>query len=448
MNAVPQTVRKHTLASQMLWPEDATHTIESVELEPEVPAAIEPLVPRLRELAALGDALRSLQAIDGTMLSPGTSQALAADSAQILRELADADPVTPEAAGIMRLRADALLERASSEEAARREAALAEPQPLTVFCGPLHTWRAKSPALLHTVVAATRHAAGDQLIANLDGSLEEALGIVRGQLDLPELGVHALLPMHITDLIAAGGEASAFPKHFAYFLPVDEGLLDGDPAERKTILFRNVYDLRYERMSSRLAETLLDGPQLRPEVPAIAPLLGWLRAHDIAHGLTLPGDEHEHVAGVGPEPAMSLHEVIANVYGLMLAVTPPWLALQQADVSDVAAVYLAEMLQYMRRGPGRWGDAGAAYMELNFLERNGFVDIDELGRVRWETNALVEGTAAHARVLAQAIIAGDGTRLVASFLDEYAWGEDTAAARTADSLMRRLASVPTALAYR
>jgi hypothetical protein len=448
MTAVPQTVTKHTLASQMLWPEDATHTIESIDLEPEVPEAVEPLVPRLRELAALGDALRSLQAVDGTMLAPGTSRALAAESAALLRELADAEPVTAEEAAIMRLRADAIAEGTPSEEAARREAALAAPQPLTVFCGPMYTWRAKSSAGLHTVVAATRHAAGDRLVADLDGLVEEGLAAVRMQVGLPDLEVHDLLPMQITDLIAAGGEASAFPKHFAYFLPVDEGLIDGDPAERKTVLFRNVYDQRYERMSSQLAEVLLDGPQLRPDVPPIAPLLGWLRAHDVAHGLTLPGDEHEHAVSVGPEPAMSLHEVTANVYGLLLAITPPWLERQGANESDVAAVYLAEMLQYMRRGPGRWGDAGAAYMELNFLERNGFVDIDELGRVGWETGRLIEGTTAHARVLAQAIIAAHDTGLAASFLDEYAWGEETAAARTADSLMRRLASVPTALAYR
>src|SRR6185295_11837216 len=111
-------------------------------------------------------------------------------------------------------------------------------------------------------------------------------------------------------------------------------------------------------------------------------------------------------------------------------------------------IYMAEMLQYMRRGPMRWGDAAAAYMELNFLERNGFVDIDDIGRIAWKTDALLEGTAAHARVLAQAIIGGGESDLAASFLDEYAWGEETGAARTADSLMRRLASVPTALAYR
>ncbi len=448
MNAVTPAVTKHTLASQLLWPEDATHTLESVELESSTPAAVEPLVPRLRELAAIGDALRSLQAVDGTMLAPQAGAALAADSARILRELAETEPVTPAAAAIMRLRADALLAGRPSGQAARAEAALTAPQPLTVFCGPLCTWRAKTPAGLHTVVAATSHAAGDQLIADLDGSLETALDALRTRLALPELDVHAALPMQITDLLAAGGEASAFPKHFAYFLPVDEDVLDGDPTARKTILFRNVYDARYAHMSSHLAEVLLEGPQLSEGVEPIAPLLGWLRAHDVAHGLTLPGDEHEHAAGVGSEPWMALHEVIANVFGLLLAVTPAWLELQGASESDVAAIYLAEMLQYMRRGPMRWGDAGAAYMELNFLERNGFVDIDELGRIHWDTPALMEGVAAHARVLAQAIIAADETRIAASFLDEYAWGEDTGAARTADSLMRRLASVPTALAYR
>ena len=45
-------------------------------------------------------------------------------------------------------------------------------------------------------------------------------------------------------------------------------------------------------------------------------------------------------------------------------------------------------------------------------------------------------------MLAQAIIAADETRLARRFLDEYAWGEDTGAARTADSLMRRLGAVP------
>ncbi|MGB2711506.1 MAG: hypothetical protein WBC33_08300, partial [Conexibacter sp.] len=74
MDAVTPTVTKHTLASQMLWPEDATHTIESVELDPSVPAAVEPLVPRLRELAALGDAIRSLQSVDGTLLLPATAR--------------------------------------------------------------------------------------------------------------------------------------------------------------------------------------------------------------------------------------------------------------------------------------------------------------------------------------------------------------------------------------
>jgi hypothetical protein len=448
MNAVTPAVTKHTLASQMLWPEDAVHTIESVDLRPAVPPSVEPLVPRLTELAALGDALRSLQAVDGTMLAAETGAALAADSARLLHELADAAPVTPEGAAIMRLRADALPSGAPSEEAARREAALAAPQPLTIFCGPLCTWRAKTTAGLHTVVAATSHAAGDRLIADLDAAIEPALDAVRTQLNLPDMGVHPVLPMQITDLVAAGGEASAFPKHFAYFLPVDEGVGGGNPAERKTILFRNVYDLRYAHMSARLAEALLVGPEVRPETDPMAPLLGWLRAHDVAHGLTLPGDEHDHSSAVGGEPSMALHEVIANVYGLMFAVTPAWLELQRATADDVAAIYLAEMLQYMRRGPARWGDAGAAYMELNFLQRNGFVDIDEDGRVSWETGKLLEGTAAHARVLAQSIMAPGETRIAASFLDEYAWGEDTGAARTAKSLASRLYSVPTALAYR
>src|ERR1700704_691593 len=115
MNAVTPAVRKHPLASQMLWREDPVHTIESVDLRPAVPPSVEPLVPRLTELAALGDALRSLQAVDGAMLAAETGAALAADSARLLHDLADAAPVTPEEAAIMRLRADALPSGTPSE---------------------------------------------------------------------------------------------------------------------------------------------------------------------------------------------------------------------------------------------------------------------------------------------------------------------------------------------
>ena len=57
--------------------------------------------------------------------------------------------------------------------------------------------------------------------------------------------------MQITDLIAMGGESNAFPKHFCYFLPEDEGAGFGKDGN-KTILFRNVYGLRYEQIGALL----------------------------------------------------------------------------------------------------------------------------------------------------------------------------------------------------
>ena len=113
--------------SPVLWPAGDTHTVEYAELSPNVPEELAPLVPKLRRLAQLGDAMGSLQAADGSTADEDAAREIAAASARLLNEIADADEVTPETAETMRLRADALTNGTSREAVARREAALARP---------------------------------------------------------------------------------------------------------------------------------------------------------------------------------------------------------------------------------------------------------------------------------------------------------------------------------
>jgi hypothetical protein len=422
--------------------------VEYADLSPEVPPELAPLLPKLRRLAQLGDAMGSLQAADGSTADERAAREIAASSARLLNEIAAADEVTPEAAATMRLRADALTNGTSREAVARREAALAEPQPLTVICGPMGTWRPKSRTPLHSVIAATRHAEGDRLIAAIDGRAEAALAAVGERLGLEGLGVAGVYPMQVCDLIACGGEANTFPKHFAYFLPEDEDV--GDPAaEKKTILFRNAYRLRHERISRRLGEAMLVGPRPGEGADPAAILVMWLRGHDIAHGVTLPGDGRVKPEDLGePESYYSLDEAIADSFGGLMAMTPEWLEAAGARRDDVAAIVMAEMLHYVRRGPWLWGDAGAAFIELSSFVQGGFVSVDEEARVHFEADGVQAGLEALAKALATEVIAAPDAASVEAFLARHSWERGGDARRVLDALRDgRVGEVPTALAY-
>ena len=161
------------------------------------------------------------------------------------------------------------------------------PQPLTVIAGPMCTFRNKTRTPLHSVVACTAHEQGDQLITALDASSAAVLKEVNGSCGTPDVTVGGIFAMQVTDLIAMGGESNAFPKHFAYFLPEDEGAGYGE-VFNKTILFRNVYGLRYDHISKLLGDALLKGHKPSKDVDVRNVLITWMRGHDIAHAVTTP----------------------------------------------------------------------------------------------------------------------------------------------------------------
>jgi hypothetical protein len=432
----------------ILWPEGDTHTVAYAPLEPAVPEELRGVVPAALRLAKLGDALRSLQATDGSPIAAEASQTLADSSAELLTGMAEAAALPDATRDIIRLRADALANGTAPEAVALREAEQSGPQPLTVLCGPLCTWRQKSKVPLHGVVVATRHEPSDELMAAIDARAAQALATVERRLGLSGLGVAGVYPIQVVDLIACGGEANTFPKHFAYFLPEDEGITDRDTPNKKTILFRNGYRLRFTQISDRLADALLDGPRVGDGVDVAPLLLSWLRGHDIAHGVTMPGMGRTGSPDVEHERWMALQEAISDVFGLLMAVTPEWLELLPAGGADeIAAIFMGELLHYLRRGPWLWGDAGAAYVELSFLEQGGYVEIDDDAVIHWSTERLIEGMDALANELVAEVVTAPDAATVYRFLERHDWEGDSGAARVVRALRTQLASVPTALAY-
>jgi hypothetical protein len=431
----------------ILWPEADTHVVEYAALEPTVPADLQGVVAPARQLAKLGDALRSLQTADGSPISAEASRELASSSARLMHDLAGSAQVPPEMAEIIRRRAEALVNGTPTEPIAREEAALTTPQPLTVLCGPLCTWRMKTKTALHAVIVATRHEASDRLMAGLDASSADALNRIGARLGLADLSVGGVYPIQVVDLIACGGEANAFPKHFGYFLPEDEGVVDRATRQKKTILFRNAYKLRYTRISDRIAESLLAGPRLGADADVARLLITWLRGHDIAHAVTLPGANRIGPEDVGHEPYFALQEAISDVFGFLLAVSPEWLELLGQSADDVCAIFMGELLHYLRRGPWLWGDAYAAFLELSFLERHGFVTIDADARIHWETERLIAGMDALAATLAGDVVTAPDAAPVLALLDEHSWERNSGAVRVVEALRTQLGAVPTALAY-
>jgi hypothetical protein len=447
MTATAEPIRTKPTAAPILWPQRDTHTVEYASLDPSVPDELAPLVPTALQLAKVGDALRSLQLADGTHVAPEASRQLAACAAELMHELAASSAITPEAADLIRLRADALVNGTAPEQPARQEAELTAPQPLSVLCGPLCTWRQKSKIPLHGVVVATRHERSDRLLADVDACAEQALQAVEAKLGVSGLEVAGVFPIQVVDLIACGGEPNTFPKHFAYFLPEDEGIRDRD-APSKTILFHNGYRLRFTQISARLGDALLDGPRLAPGTDPAPVLITWLRGHDIAHGVTMPGAGRVGSPDVGHEPWMALQEAISDVYGYLLAVTPEWLELMGASAGDVGAIFLGELLHYLRRGPWLWGDAGAAFTELSFLEQGGYVEINDDGVIHWDSERLTAGMEALAKELSARVVTAPDAATVQALLGEYCdWERESGAKRVVEALRTRLGSVPTALAY-
>jgi hypothetical protein len=430
----------------LIWPERDIHALTSVDLDPRMPQDVEALLPQLRQLAALGDALRALQALDGSFVHEEHARALAQASSQLMEEIADSGAVSPEQVEILRRRATALAELRHDQEIAHAEAELTTPQNLTVIAGPMCTFRNKTRTPLHSVVACTAHAQGDQLIANLDASSEAVLKEANVHTGTPDVTVGGVFAMQVTDLIAMGGESNAFPKHFAYFLPEDEGAGYGD-VYNKTILFRNVYGLRYEHISKPLDEALLRGHKPSEGVDVRDVLITWMRGHDIAHAVQTPRAGKVGPKECGHEPWYSLQEAIADAFGSAMAFTPTWLGYAGCSLDDMVAVYLAEALHYLRRGPWNWGDAGAGCVELSFLAANGYLDVDAEGVITWETAKVVEGIHQMCATLERDVVSAESAASVQDVLDRYGWHEDSVLAPTLRKIRDELGGVPTSIAY-
>ena len=442
-------VREHLLAqrrnSALVWPSDSTQGVAYSPLRPELKPSLGPVMESLFELAALGDALHRLQTPAGKFISHLAAEALSRRSAEIMLELSESECSSPEAAYVMGLRAEALCSGAPSWSAALAETDVMDEQDLTVLCGPLCTWRAKTRSALHSVVIATSNDRGSELMGELDNALDAGMHSVAGELDVGDLAVTTRYPMQALDLIVCGGEANCIPKHFAYFLPEDEGFARAP--RNKSLLFVNAYAMRHAHMSRMLAARMLDGPTPSPQADVGMILLCWMRGHDLAHGITFDSRQLSPSGNFEHEPRMALSEAIADTFGFWLSVSPPWQSRLKATQTDVAAVFMAELLHYLRRGPWHWGDAAAAFLELSFLLDNRYLALSSSGLIQWNVESLLSGMRHLAETLASTMRGHATAQRAHELLSAHAWRGDSPAAQVLRTLRTNFGHVPTGLGY-
>jgi hypothetical protein len=440
------TSRKLPQLLSPFWPLDDPHGVGHVRLEDEPPGNAAHAMPLLLRLAAQSEAMRALQSAEGEDLSESAASALRGEMAEGLRELADL--VDPESAEVIRLRAKGLAGGVGHREMTLEVARGGGPPALEVVCGPLCTWRMKTRIGLHSFLAAARDEGQQRLLDQLDEALGDALRAVETEIGAKGMYVPFKLPMNVTNLLLSAGEAAGHPKHFAYFMPEDEGV-DGLPLEeQRTLYMRNVHLARYRTITIPLAEELLDGPMAAADVPVETTLMPWIRGHDHSHNAIVPETTYDSwMERLGVEPFMALQEAIADVYGFLTCISEPWLTLGGYSRLEMCATHMAEMLHYLRRGPQYFSDPGAAYVELSFLAENGFVQIDEAGRTSWNEADFCRGMAALAGTLTESTVGAADETGSEALLARYGWPTETAAKRTLDTMRRELTNVPTSIAF-
>ncbi|HSE65352.1 MAG TPA: hypothetical protein VLB12_00100 [Gemmatimonadales bacterium] len=438
--------RKHPQLLSPFWPLEDQHGVGHVELDGVPPSNSDEVLPLLLRLAAQSDAMRSLQTDEAEVLSESAASVLRGEMAETMGELAEL--IDPASAEILRLRAKGLAGGVDHREMTLQIARSGPPPAFEIVCGPMCTWRMKTRVGLHSFLAATRDEPQQELLDQLDDSLEDALGEVEAEIGSEGMYVPFKLPMNVTDLLLSAGEAAGHPKHFAYFMPEDEGV-DGLPLEeQRTLYMRNVHLARYREITIPLAEALLRGPMQATDVPIEDTLMPWIRGHDHGHNVIVPSTSYDEWRDdLGIEPFMALQEAIADVYGFLMTISDAWSSSTGVSRLDMCATHMAELLHYMRRGPKYYGDPGAAFVELSFLAENGFVEIDDRGRVRWEEEGFSRGMAALGSALTDATVGAPDERGSEAFLARYGWPTETAAMPTFEAMREELANVPTSIAF-
>jgi len=369
--------------STRFWPSRDEHLVHEMTLASAKALGVsDELSAELVNSARLTDALR---AIEGSN-SLGSS-AVKKNLSRTLRR-ASALETCPESAQGLKLRAQ-LLAGSDAVSISEKLVELSETN-IVAICGPLTTWLGKSRVLLHSALFSKSDNDLNKKIQIIDEAIPDVASHLRDVID-SRLEISAPPKILYSDLLYCGGEASFYPKHFAYFLPEDEGIKRAPV--KKTVVFSNVYYRMYQSISKKFSDDIVVNACEGNEQRVREALALWFRGHDICHGVHLPDTDFKVMRCAGHWNSMVLQEAMADVFGFILMNTGPWKKhASHTNLEINASVYIREALRYLCRGNMDFPDAGAAMIQLSYLARHGFIKLDERKvKIYFEPQRLLEG---------------------------------------------------------
>jgi hypothetical protein len=416
--------RAEEIAMNRFWPPRDSHTVLSVSLPAATPLLGSFAANSLKRVTQIAEIIRGYQDLAPERGNDQAKEVIQLRHAGAAAMEASADVLDCEAsATCLRLRAEALRGGSWSEQV-ERCIGLDETR-LISLSGDLHTWHHKSPDVYHSAFFAAVDQRYDRLVANLDDQLDAVTRYIHTIVD-PRLVVKTPPRFKVGNLIFCGGEANRYPKHFAYFLPEDEGIKRAK--QKKTVVFSNVYSAMYHGVSEPfgLSALMIEGAERQTPVPSTEDhLICWLRGHDVGHGVILPETDFRVLGQQGRWASMMLQEVLADLFGLIMVSGGPWSKIANLRNDVAVRVFLTEMLRYLRRGETYFPDAEAAFLEFSFLEANGFVRIDwDKRKIMTSVECLLSGAQQLLALLIKTALANDveGTR---SIIKQYGVGART-----------------------
>lgn len=218
----------------------------------------------------------------------------------------------------------------------------------------------------------------------------------------------------IINLFGIAGEANTYPKHFAYFFPEDEGL-KYSPVKR-TVVFANTYLQLFELFSRTEAVKMGWAEDMLPESHVCQRyLIAWFRGHDLGHSLVRNENVFPKLSKIDRWGSMMVQEALADQFGLLMCLTPQVAEGLQLDRTVLARIYFLEMLRYLRRGPSSYPDAGAAWIQFNYLREHGCIEL-KAETIDFHPELFFTQMAGLTRLMSEELLGGDTERALAFML--------------------------------
>jgi hypothetical protein len=291
-------------------------------------------------------------------------------------------------------------------------------QELSIVLGPMvTTWLDKERVKRFSYIAAVMKNNLKYYIDNHYQDEKQITNFMRSITAENELGFLPLPPCFIADLIFAGGAGDKNPRHFAHFLPEDEG--KAGSIYKKTIIYANIYQHRFMNTTIPIGLKCVNNFKLKEvtTTKALKFLLLWMRGHDIGHFARLPSTNFKALREVSYFNSMALQELIADCFGYILSFPTYGYCKQLIDTESAKNIILAEMLRYMLKDNLTTPDSLAAYIELNYLIKHQFVTINN-NKLTATPKSLFEGLKALTKLVITIVLKPD---IIAArkFLHEY-----------------------------